>query len=525
MKDDAGRPKSDSRRLRRRGGAGADGVGADGSGWLAAQFQATGDTEQGDRHDDADATGPRRGTAHPDASGVATPPSATPPSPEPRSPEPTSTEPPQAGGFRWALKPQASPATQPSTHPAPLPAPPTPEPMARREPPARPVPDPAARPLSGSADDPFLPADPHAPIVAPGLPAVPPPAMPPPASTPVPTASLSDSFVVPPPDRVLPLDLFSPVQPGEATEPLISRRTFRPRVLADPDLPGSGAAPVPLTPADAASALTAPLTPATAHRENEDSPLAALFRERERHLPPAEPSVRRPSVPLISGSLPTASGPGAPPSKVSGSGWSGNKKLLFWGGGAVLAVLALIGLFFLGTRLPELFGSAPAPASDTTTAVSVSPSATPSATPTPSPSTPPVTEVAAVGPLAPGTYSWEKLRGGECLSGYESPWAEKFSVVDCAVPHPAQMVHRGAFGPDDASVYPGLDALQAQINLLCSAPTVIDFAAAGAYNDIRVAGSFAATSQEWDAGHRDYFCFVTRGSGEPLAGSVAAPVS
>ena len=173
MKDDSGRPKSDSRRLRRRGGAGADGAGADGSGWLAAQFQATGDTEQGDRHDDADATGPRRGTAHPDASGVATPPSATPPSPEPRSPEPTSTEPPQAGGFRWALKPQASPATQPSTHPAPLPAPPTPEPMARREPPARPVPDPAARPLSGSADDPFLPADPHAPIVAPGLPAGP----------------------------------------------------------------------------------------------------------------------------------------------------------------------------------------------------------------------------------------------------------------------------------------------------------------------------------------------------------------
>ena len=190
-------------------------------------------------------------------------------------------------------------------------------------------------------------------------------------------------------------------------------------------------------------------------------------------------------------------------------------------------MLALIGLFFLGTKLPEMFGSAPAPASDTRADVataSVSPSPSPSATPSPSPSAPPVTAVAAVGPLAPGSYSWEELRGGECLAGYESPWAEEFTVVDCAVPHPAQMVHRGVFGADDASDYPGIDALQAQINLLCSAPAVIDFAAAGAYNDIRFAGSFAATDQEWAAGHRDYFCFVTRGSGEPLTGSVALPV-
>jgi hypothetical protein len=211
----------------------------------------------------------------------------------------------------------------------------------------------------------------------------------------------------------------------------------------------------------------------------------------------------------------------------TGSGRPGNKKLLLWGGGALLVVLALIGLFFLGTKLPELFGSAPSAASashDSNAAGSVSPSPSPSATPSPTPSAPPVAAVAAVGPLAPGTYSWEQLRGGECLAGYESPWAEEFTVVDCAAPHPAQLVHRGVFGPDAARDYPGVDALQAQINLLCSAPTVIDFAAAGAYNDIRFAGSFAATDKEWSAGHRDYFCFVSRGSGEPLTGSVAVPV-
>ncbi|MEO7006305.1 MAG: hypothetical protein ABI275_07750 [Terrimesophilobacter sp.] len=488
MSDDSGHPKFTSRRQRRRGSAGADGTGTDGtgadaSGWLTAQFQATGNVEQDDRHDDADATGLRRGTAHSEASGPVASLSNTPSSPTPLSPGSTLTEPP-VGGFRWGLKPQAAPATSPVTPPAPLasepPARPEPEPVSR------PVPDPATSP--GMAGDPFLPADPNVPIVPPELPVVAgpdvSPAALPAASAPVPIIALPDSFVVPPPDRVLPTELFSPVQPGELTEPLVSRRTFRPRVLADPDRPGSDAAPVPLT--------------------------------------PAEPTVRLPSVPLNAESPLTASGLDAPPSEVSGSGWLGNKKFLFWAGGAVLVVLALVGLFYLGTRLPELFGSAPA--SETATAAGVIASAAPSAAPTPSPSTAPVTEVAAVGPLAPGTYPWEKLRGGECLSDYKSPWAEKFSVVDCAVPHPAQMVHRGTFGPDDASSYPGLDTLQAQINLLCSAPTVIDFAAARAYTDIRVAGSFAATSQEWDAGHRDYFCFVTRGSGDPLAGNVAAPV-
>jgi hypothetical protein len=263
------------------------------------------------------------------------------------------------------------------------------------------------------------------------------------------------------------------------------------------------------------------------HRDTENSPLAALFRERERQVIPADPTVRMPSVPAAAQSpdLPHGSRRGrAETRRVPGSGWSGNTKLLLWSGGAVLAVLALIGLFFLGTRLPELFGSAPAPASATNALerVSVSPSPTPSASP--SPSAPPVSQVAAVGPLAPGTYSWQELRGGECLSGYESPWAEEFTVVDCAAPHPAQLVHRAAFSPADATAYPGVEALQAQINLLCSAPTVINFAAAGAYNDIQFAGSYAVNQQEWAAGQRDYFCFVTRSSGEPLTGSIAVPV-
>ena len=100
---------------------------------------------------------------------------------------------------------------------------------------------------------------------------------------------------------------------------------------------------------------------------------------------------------------------------------------------------------------------------------------------------------------------------------FTSPWAEKFTVVDCAVPHPAQMVARGVFAETppaagdgsapatpsvggEASSYPGVDALQAQINLLCTTPGVIDFAAAGAYTDIQIHGSYPATAEQWDDG-------------------------
>ena len=136
-----------------------------------------------------------------------------------------------------------------------------------------------------------------------------------------------------------------------------------------------------------------------------------------------------------------------------------------------------------------------------------------------------MTAVAAIGPLAPGTYSWEELRGGECLAGYESPWAEDSRLSTAPRRTRRSWCIAGFSAPMTPATTRASTRLQAQINLLCSAPTVIDFAAAGAYNDIRFAGSFAATDKEWSAGHRDYFCFVSRSSGEPLTGSVAVPVS
>jgi hypothetical protein len=98
-----------------------------------------------------------------------------------------------------------------------------------------------------------------------------------------------------------------------------------------------------------------------------------------------------------------------------------------------------------------------------------------------------------------------------------------FTVVDCAKPHPAQMVFRGTFDTTTDPAFPGVEKLQAQISLLCAAPGVINLAAAGAYNDVQLQGSYAVDDAEWTEGQHDYFCFVSRTSGQPLTGSVAVP--
>ncbi|HWH96949.1 MAG TPA: hypothetical protein VNS80_01155 [Pseudolysinimonas sp.] len=194
------------------------------------------------------------------------------------------------------------------------------------------------------------------------------------------------------------------------------------------------------------------------------------------------------------------------------------QKVLAGVGGGLVAVIALIALFLLGTRLPDLLGPAPA--------VAASPSPTPTPTRTP----------LAIGPVEPGTYDWDELFGGECLEPYDvttGAWAEEYTVVDCAIPHAAQMVYRAWFpaepaDPEDPEAepvwgaFPGEEALQAQISLLCSAPGVVDLAAAGAYSDAQVQGSFPVTEQQWES-DPSYYCFVTRSSGQPLTTSVAIP--
>lgn len=179
--------------------------------------------------------------------------------------------------------------------------------------------------------------------------------------------------------------------------------------------------------------------------------------------------------------------------------------ILGWLAVGLGAVLALIALFLLGTRIPQWIDPEPLAVE------------TPTSTPTPTP-----TLVARPdGPVAPGTYAWNELGGGECLADYVDPWQPEFTVVDCAGPHPAQLTYRGTVAADATAAYPGEEALAAQLPIACGSPTALNLAAAGAYVDVQVQASYPVSAEAWDAGERDYYCFVTRASGEPLTGSLA----
>ena len=170
--------------------------------------------------------------------------------------------------------------------------------------------------------------------------------------------------------------------------------------------------------------------------------------------------------------------------------------------GGLVAVLALVALYAIGMKVANL---APAPA------IAPSASPTPSAKPA----------VRAVGPVAPGDYHWDQLLGGECLTPFESAWQDTYTVVNCTVAHPAQLVFRGTFVDPASATFPGVAELQKRITLLCTPATILNYALAGAVKDIQVRASYAVNESDWDSGNHDYFCFVNRSGGATLTASVA----
>jgi hypothetical protein len=232
------------------------------------------------------------------------------------------------------------------------------------------------------------------------------------------------------------------------------------------------------------------------------------FREYDSRPDPSEsPFARREPLPR-----PPAGG-GVPPggdapvaADAPRPGVSRLQKVLLAVLGSLLAALLLVVLFFLGTRLPELLGPAPA--------VTV-----PSASPSPSASA-----VIAVGPVAPGDYRYDELLGGECLDPFESPWQDRFTVVDCEVPHAAQLVRIGEYpipdtGPDP---YPGEDDLQARALAYCQRSGIYS-TAVGKLKDAVIGVSYPVSAESWVAGDRHYSCFVWRSSGEPITADIALP--
>ncbi|RFA10643.1 hypothetical protein B7R54_16605 [Subtercola boreus] len=176
-----------------------------------------------------------------------------------------------------------------------------------------------------------------------------------------------------------------------------------------------------------------------------------------------------------------------------------------------LALIVLAGLFFAGTRLPGILNPGAA-----------APTAAPSVTPTPTPTPTPV-PTSTSGPQLAGTFEWFDLRGGECIAPYTSAWQQRFTVVDCAAPHGAQVVGTGTLGVDPALAFPGQAAIALDLNLLCQQGGTFSAALLGAYPDVVWQASYPVSETQWQAGQRSWYCFASRSSSLPLVGSFAPP--
>ncbi|WP_445444785.1 septum formation family protein [Clavibacter sp. km3a] len=222
------------------------------------------------------------------------------------------------------------------------------------------------------------------------------------------------------------------------------------------------------------------------------------------YVAPAASAAPRPPAPVRDDAR--VPGPPAPPRSASGT--RGPRRTGLWVGGAILLVLLLVGLFYLGQRLTSSAAPDAAPAATATAEASPTPSPTP---------TDPVQ-----GPAAAGPQAWDALLGGECIDPYTTPWEEEFTVVDCGSEHHAQMVARVAL-PQTGDAFPGEDVVRDSADELCIADTVIDYGAARAYEDVQYQSAYPITQDEWAAGDRDAYCFVSRAGGGTFTGSIGKP--
>nr|WP_244645008.1 septum formation family protein [Frigoribacterium sp. CFBP 8766] len=322
------------------------------------------------------------------------------------------------------------------------------------------------------------------------------------------------------------------VSPARDDEPVDLDDPFAAlRVEAEEDAPDAATAALPLAGAGLAGAGLAGAGATGAAAAAETPPTAAGERPRsvphtDAELPglsveagsPAAPAAASsgasPLVPRGGPSAPSGpSGPGAGSSAAGPGGgiasWSRGRKVLLGVAAALVIVLALVALFVLSR---SLFAGTPQPTEAPAAAVATR---TVTAAPAELP------QEAAAGPLSTGTHPWSDLQGGECFSAFENAWQQDYEVVDCGQPHVAQLASIGALDADPAAAYPGSDALQSQMSVLCTGASALDLAAASTWADAQFSASWPSTDAEWAAGVRSYWCFVDRASGEPMTTSVA----
>jgi hypothetical protein len=382
------------------------------------------------------------------------PPAAPAPASAPAAPAVSAPAPSAGGGFNWGLRPGGAAAEPPAATPA---APAAPPPVTPPAPPPLVSPPPAAPPVSPPTE-PYL-APPTQPSVSEptkplswndfastqqAAPAAPPPA---------PIEQPTEAYTV------------QPWQPAAATSPVAPATT-----------------PISDQPSDPTSAIDS-LFGDHQFQDYEEVGVLKTIQIPPTPTTPIEPDPAEPRAPLPR-----------------------SQKVLMGVAAGLIAVLILIGLFFLGEHL----GTAA-----TATTASKSTNA-PSATPTPA---------GTGGPAAPGVQQWNSLQGGECIQPFSSAWAVTFTVVACTADHDAEMVFKGTLPDSSETKYPTATAFQKEITPLCSDSTAINYAAAASVTDLQVSFSYPPNTTSWLAGDRTYYCFVDRVSGGNLPGDLSVPRS
>ena len=120
----------------------------------------------------------------------------------------------------------------------------------------------------------------------------------------------------------------------------------------------------------------------------------------------------------------------------------------------------------------------------------------------------------------PGTWAWDELRGGECLSGFSEPFAEQFQVVSCSSPHDAELLHAELLSRVASEPYPGDPAVLAAARAACDVRDLVNIEVAQEFSDLRTSYSYPVSQDQWEAGERAVYCFVYSESGATFRGSL-----
>ncbi|HEY4268713.1 MAG TPA: septum formation family protein [Galbitalea sp.] len=377
--------------------------------------------------------------------------------------EDAATEPaadaPAAGGFNWDLKPSSA------VQPPPVEPPVDPGPEPDLPPTEAYTPPPLVRPTGGSHVAP-PPAEASASIDAP--------------TQAMSLDEVADAQAADPAD--MPTQAYTPPK----WEPFVERTT--------PVFPPTPAAPVAAAPAWAVAPAAAPSERPTSF-DDPTSALDTLFGE-HKFEEYEEVGVLQAVSPLI-GERPQANAASPQHAPLTTL-----QKTLMWVAGGLVAILALVALFLLGEKLGAASATAPVPATSSAASAAPQPAST-------------------TGPVAPGSFLWNQLNGGECLQPFTSAWATKFTVVDCGTTHLGQLLFKGTLPDASGSAYPTSAQFAAEIRPLCTSSKVIDYDAAKAVSDLQVSFTYPATEKDWTGGSRTYYCFVSRASRGALPSSFA----